>query len=324
MFYTMNTHAKYEAKDKNTLKKELTDIQFQVTQHDGTEEPFNNEYWDNKKPGIYVDVTTGEPLFSSTDKYDSGTGWPSFTKGINDTNLNQKTDFKLLLPRTEVRSKNSNSHLGHIFDDGPRDKGGKRFCINSAALKFIPYEDMKAKGYESYLYLFDGAISKEESKIETAYLAGGCFWGMEDLIKTLPGVIETDVGYTGGKTVKPTYPEVRLGDSGHAETVKIRFDSSKVSYKQILEYYFRIHDPTTLNQQGNDKGTQYRSAIFYTSDKQKKEAQEVINNVNNSKKWKKQIVTKLESFSSFTDAEEYHQDYLKKNPGGYTCHFLRE
>ncbi len=147
------------AADKSELKKKLSPMQYKVTQENGTEPAFNNEYWDNKKPGIYVDVSTGEALFSSLDKYDSGTGWPSFTKGINDKNIETKIDLDLGLPRTEVRSKKSNSHLGHVFDDGPADKGGKRFCINSAALKFIPLEEMEKKGYGQFLPLFSGATS---------------------------------------------------------------------------------------------------------------------------------------------------------------------
>lgn len=148
------SEAKWNQKDKSLLKKELTPMQYKVTQEEATELPFKNEYWDNKKDGIYVDVTTGEPLFSSVDKYDSGTGWPTFSKGINDKTLHTKLDLKLGLPRTEVRSKNSNSHLGHVFDDGPSDKGGKRFCINSASLKFIPVEDLQKSGYGEYLSQF--------------------------------------------------------------------------------------------------------------------------------------------------------------------------
>jgi methionine-R-sulfoxide reductase len=140
----------------------LTPMQHKVTKENGTEPPFENEYWDNKRPGIYVDINSGEALFSSLDKYDSGTGWPSFTKGIDDKNITTKTDLSVLPIRTEVRSKKGDSHLGHVFDDGPKDKGGKRFCINSAALKFIPIEEMEKEGYGQYLPLFNGAFSSNK------------------------------------------------------------------------------------------------------------------------------------------------------------------
>lgn len=142
---------------KEAQIKRLSEMQKYVTQHDGTEAPFDNEYWDNHEDGIYVDVVSGEPLFSSTDKFNSGTGWPSFTKPIEGGSLTTQTDEKLWLPRTEVRSSEADSHLGHVFDDGPKDKGGKRYCINSASLRFVPKADMSDAGYGAYLYLFDGA-----------------------------------------------------------------------------------------------------------------------------------------------------------------------
>jgi peptide-methionine (R)-S-oxide reductase len=132
----------------------LTDTQYRVTQKDGTEPAFRNAYWDNHEPGIYVDVVSGQPLFSSTDKYDSGTGWPSFTKPIDADAVTTKTDFSLFMPRTEVRSTGADSHLGHVFPDGPRDAGGLRYCMNSAALRFVPASDLEAEGYSDYRTLF--------------------------------------------------------------------------------------------------------------------------------------------------------------------------
>ncbi len=135
------------------LRQRLSPLQYEVTQHEGTERPFSNEYWNNKKPGIYVDVVSGEPLFSSLDKYDSGTGWPSFTKPLEPGNIETNTDYKLFMPRTEVRSKIANSHLGHLFDDGPAPTG-VRYCMNSASMRFIPVEQMEEEGYGEYLHLF--------------------------------------------------------------------------------------------------------------------------------------------------------------------------
>lgn len=161
-------------------------------------------------------------------------------------------------------------------------------------------------------------------KIETATLAGGCFWGMEEIIREIPGVIKTDVGYTGGETKNATYLEVRTGQTGHAEAIQIEFDSSLLSFETLLDWFFRMHNPTTANQQGNDIGPQYRSAIFYHSESQKNSALKLIERVNLSGVWKKPVVTEVTPLKEWWSAEEYHQDYLRKNPGGYTCHFLRD
>jgi methionine-S-sulfoxide reductase len=155
-------------------------------------------------------------------------------------------------------------------------------------------------------------------------LAGGCFWGMEDLFRTFEGVLDTKVGYAGGDESKATYDFVKTGKTGHAEALWVRYDPSKTSLEAILKYFFKIHDPTTLNRQGNDIGTQYRSAIFYTNDQQKEIAGSVIDKIDKAKVWKSKIITVLEPLKSFTPAEEYHQNYLQKNPRGYTCHFERD
>ena len=149
-------------------------------------------------------------------------------------------------------------------------------------------------------------------------LAGGCFWGLEDLIKSQTGVINTEVGYTGGNNKNPTYEN----HDGHAEAVEIEYDSEKTSYKKLLDFFFQIHNPTTLNQQGNDRGTSYRSAIFYGNEEEKKDGEDFIDIVNRSKRWEDPVVTKLEPLKKFYRAEEYHQDYLQKNKGGYTCHAI--
>lgn len=168
------------------------------------------------------------------------------------------------------------------------------------------------------------AVGAKNMTTQTATLAGGCFWGMEEIIRAIPGVTKTVVGYTGGSIDNPTYKIVSLGTSNHAEAIEVEFDPKKLSYKDLLGFFFRMHNPTTANQQGNDKGTQYRSAIFYHSEEQKNIANEVIKSVNDSKKWPNPIVTEVLKASKFYPAEDYHQDYLQKNPGGYTCHWLRD
>ncbi len=324
------TFAMSESKKPNfeEVQKLLSKEQFDVMYKDGTEPAFNNEYWNHKEEGIYVDRVTGKALFSSLDKYDSGTGWPSFTKPIDEEALTTKEDNKLFMTRTEVRSASSDAHLGHVFDDGP-GPNGKRFCMNSASLLFIPVAQLEAKGYGKYKQLFEknqsAVSSKEEEQVSEAMFGAGCFWGVEDIVRKLPGVIETVVGYAGGQSDDPNYSEVKTGQTGHAEVVYVKFDPSKISYDELLTYFFRLHDPTTLNRQGNDVGTQYRSVIFAKDEAQRLAAQKAIALTEQSDRFDhRPVVTQISPWVTFHKAEEFHQDYLVKNPGGYTCHWLRK
>jgi methionine-S-sulfoxide reductase len=158
---------------------------------------------------------------------------------------------------------------------------------------------------------------------ERATLAGGCFWGVEELVRKLPGVIDTTVGYTGGTLAKPRYEDVKSGRTGHAESLEIEFDPERISYEEILRFFFRLHDPTTANRQGNDIGTQYRSAIFVHDTKQREVAERVKKDVNDSGKWPRPVVTEIVEATDFWPAEDYHQDYLLRYPNGYTCHYVR-
>jgi len=307
-------------KDPDAIKA-LTPDQYRVTQRNGTERAFTGEYWDHHEPGIYVDVVSGEPLFASVDKFDSGTGWPSFTKPVEKANVVTRRDFTMLFPRNEVRSVHAGSHLGHVFKDGPRNRGGLRYCINSAALRFVHRDDLEAQGYGDYVTIFtkEDTMADHMTEYETAILAGGCFWGMQDLIRRQPGVISTRVGYTGGRNANATY----RNHPGHAEAIEIVYDPAKTDYRAVLEFFFQIHDPTTKDRQGNDRGSSYRSAIFYVDDEQKRVAEDTIADVDASGLWPGKVVTEVVPASDFWEAEPEHQDYLLRIPNGYTCHFPR-
>ena len=280
-------------KTEKEWKEILTPEQYRILRQSGTERPFTGKYNMFFEKGTYSCAACGSPLFSSDTKFDHGCGWPSFSAALNNSSVEFHEDNSLLMKRIEVRCATCGSHLGHVFDDGPAPTGD-RFCINSAALNFT---------------------SAEEEKLpeqEIATFAAGCFWGVEHNFQQIEGVLSTRVGYTGGDVKNPTYQLVCSGKTGHAESVEITFDPSLVSYRELLEHFFKLHDPTQKNRQGLDIGTQYRSVIFYHSSSQKEEAENFIKELENSKRFRKAIATKIAQAEAFYEAEEYHQDYYRK------------
>ncbi len=277
-------------------KEELTPEQFRVMFQKGTEKPFSGRYNDFWEEGIYLCAACGTPLFRSEDKYDHRTGWPSFKESFAEANLEYHDDLSLGTHRIEVRCGGCGAHLGHLFYDGPAPTG-KHYCLNSVALNFKPAEDAR----------------KELPQVAT--LAAGCFWGVEYSLSQIKGVLETTVGYSGGKVINPTYPQVLTGRTGHAEAVQVVFDPTVISYEQLIRKFFELHDPTQYNRQGPDVGSNYRSAIFYHDQEQRKIAEKVKAELQQNGKYRKKIVTEIAPFRGFYRAEEYHQKYYQKKLG---------
>lgn len=276
-------------------KSILSPEKYYILREKGTEKPFSGEFVFTKEKGTYKCGGCGETLFTDNMKFEPHCGWPSFDKEITGGKIIQTEDNKLGMQRTEIICAKCDGHLDHIFDDGPTETG-KRYCVNAASLSFEPQKN-----------------SNSNNIYGTITLAGGCFWCIEAIFEELKGVKSVVSGYTGGNIENPTYKQVSTGNTEHAEAIQIIYDLKRLALEELLEAFFSLHNPTTLNRQGADVGTQYRSAIFYHNEEQKKVIEKVIGTLNNNKAFEKPIVTEINAFKKFYKAENYHQEYYELN-----------
>lgn len=262
----------------------------------GTEPPFSGEYTDHFQKGTYVCKQCGAALFYSDNKFHSGCGWPAFDDNI-DKAVKRVQDPDGL--RTEIICAQCGAHLGHVFTGENFTPKNTRHCVNSISLQFTSDE------------------GSPQHAMERAVFAGGCFWGVEQIFSSLPGVVATMPGYTGGYTENPTYEEVCSGLTGHLEAVEIIYDPARIDYESLAQLFFEIHDSTQTDGQGPDKGDQYMSAVFFTNTDQKNIIEDLISRLN-----KKGIkpVTRIIPAATFYPAEEYHRSYYEKNGGSPYCH----
>ena len=285
-------------KSEADWKKILTPEQYRITRQKGTEPPGACALNEETRDSVFQCVCCGTDLFKHEKKFESGTGWPSFWEPISDLNVKYVSDTSHGMRRMEVLCARCDAHLGHVFDDGPPPTG-KRYCINGVALKLV--------------------LGKPKANLERATFAAGCFWGVESSFRELlgKGVISTRVGYTGGDFPNPTYQDVCSGKTGHAEAVEVTFDPKKISYKQLLDIFWKGHNPYRSDGQGPDIGSQYRAVIFYHTPEQRKPAEESKTALEKSKG--REIATKILPAEEFWPAEEYHQQYYEKKGIAPAC-----
>jgi peptide methionine sulfoxide reductase msrA/msrB len=303
----------------------LTPEQYRIARGKDTERAFCGGLLRNKKPGMYVCVCCNLPLFESTAKFESGSGWPSFFQPVAKENIREERDVGHNMVRTEILCERCGAHLGHVFTDGPKPTG-LRYCLNSEVLRFVPSEKLTtiAKDSGNGSAGVSPAIEKaggtpalqgaKDSHRAEAVFAGGCFWCVEAVFRQLNGVLDVTSGYAGGDAKTANYESVSTGLTGHAESVKIVYDPRVVSYETLLRVHFATHDPMTLNQQGHDVGTQYRSAVFYANDEHKQIAEAMIADLTAAKVFPHPIVTTLEPLAAFYSAESHHQNYVACYP----------
>ena len=264
----------------------LTEEQYLITRQKGTEKAHSSDLCSFFEAGKYSCICCDTLLFDSAEKFDSGTGWPSFTQPVKDNVVAYHKDVSYGMYRIEGTCNTCDAHLGHVFQDGPMPSG-LRYCINAVALK------------------------KVESNERKATFGGGCFWCTEAIFQNLKGVIKVVSGYSGGRISNPTYREVSSGITGHAEVIEFTYNPNEIAYEDLVKIHLTTHDPTTLNQQGADKGTQYRSVVFYRNEDEKTIALNLIKELKST--YDNMIITEVAMFEHFYPAEEHHQNYYTNN-----------